>query len=338
VENHISTPIICNGITNAIYITTRLFLEPKEQIICPNKRWGNYNSVLTLQNDLEIVEFEFFRESRLNITGIVNTMHQVGERQRHIPLVLNFPNNPTGYCPTPTELRKLVNQIVQVAEDLQKPIIVFCDDAYEGYAYSDAVVDYSVFYELVNLHPLIIPLKLDGTSKELLMYGARIAAMTLGLHDQWLAASNYQKFTFEWQNKLEGMVRSTISSTNHFSQEMLIELMDGGFQKFLTNRQKVMDILRDRYHATVTAYKKYAIPHTSLDPAGGGFFVFMNIDGISASQFADHLLTRYKIGTFPNENPKSGVNGIRLAYCSVPREQIDRMFAGIARTMEELSD
>ena len=48
----ISTPTICNGITNAIFLASKLFLNPDDTIICPNKRWGNYNALFHLQNGL----------------------------------------------------------------------------------------------------------------------------------------------------------------------------------------------------------------------------------------------------------------------------------------------
>src|SRR6056297_2026245 len=46
----ITKPIFCNGITNAIFLMSKYFLNPGEMIISPEKRWGNYNSILTRQN------------------------------------------------------------------------------------------------------------------------------------------------------------------------------------------------------------------------------------------------------------------------------------------------
>ena len=60
VSPYLTTPMICNGITNAIYIVSRLFLNPGEKIICPNKRWGNYNLVLKQQNELEMEYYDLF--------------------------------------------------------------------------------------------------------------------------------------------------------------------------------------------------------------------------------------------------------------------------------------
>ena len=88
-----------------------------------------------------------------------------------LQLFLTFPNNPTGYCPTPDEMKQIVEKITTFCESSKKSVIILCDDAYEGYTFDSNVSANSIFYELVNIHPLIIPLKLDGTSKEMLMYG-----------------------------------------------------------------------------------------------------------------------------------------------------------------------
>ena len=48
----LSLPTICNGITNAIFLMSRLFLDINETIVSPNKRWGNYNSILSKQNGI----------------------------------------------------------------------------------------------------------------------------------------------------------------------------------------------------------------------------------------------------------------------------------------------
>ncbi len=74
-----------------------------------------------------------------------------------------------------------------------------------------------------------------------------------------------------------------------------------------------------------------------MDPAGGGFFVFLNIDKIPASKFANHLLEKYKVGTFPIMSEKEDINGIRVAFCSIPLEKIEETFKRINLTLSDLS-
>ena len=336
VNNMVTTPIICNGITNAIYITSRMFLERGEKIVCPNKRWGNYNSVLTLQNELEVESFQFFNKHKFNLEGMMSKLTSVSEQQERLVVILNFPNNPTGYCPTPSEVKTIVKALTEFCEVNQKPIVVLCDDAYEGYTFDDAVIGNSIFYELINQHKLLIPLKLDGTSKEILMYGGRIAAITLGMHPEWIKMDEKNQFDIEWGNKVQGMVRSTISNSNHFCQEILVDMMKDGFEGLIKSRENVIQILKKRFKQTLSSFSKYDTIQMTMDPVGGGFFVFLNLKGIPADKFADHLLVKYKVGTFPVVNQKENINGIRLAFCSIPIEKIDVCFQKIQLAVKDM--
>lgn len=334
ISEHITTPMVCHGITNAIYITSRLFLNPGDQIIVPNKRWGNYNSVLGMQNEIISTSFQFFHEGKFNLKGFRDTMLKVAEQQHHIVVVLNFPNNPTGYSPNQEEMKAIVDLLREVIETTEKQIIALCDDAYEGYVYSDEVATNSIFYELVNLHPYLIPLKLDGTSKEMLLYGGRLACITLGLHDSWIDEGTLTEFDTEWENKIQAMIRSTISTANHCFQQILADILSKGFETVEQARSAVIETLKIRYQACLTAFNKYKSKKTSLDPGGGGFFIFLNVEGISANELADYLLKKYKVGLFPNENQELGINGIRVAYCSIPLDKIEPTMKAIYDAVE----
>ncbi|MHA1561774.1 MAG: aminotransferase class I/II-fold pyridoxal phosphate-dependent enzyme [Promethearchaeota archaeon] len=337
ISGKITKPAICNGITNSIFLISKFFLNPGEKIISPNKRWGNYNSVLHIHNELEIESFQFFNGERLNLEGMLKSMQKISEVQDKIVLILNFPNNPTGYCPTKSEIQDILNSLKNFCDSSNKPIIIFCDDAYEGYSYSDERVGTSIFYELIDLHPNLIPIKLDGASKEILMYGGRTGAITLGIHSSWLSNSEKELFLKEWDNKMQGMIRSTISNSNHFYQEVLIEILKAGFEKMEESRNKIYEILKKRYFASINAFDKYKTDGITIDPAGGGFFVFINIDKIPANEFADHLLKKYKVGTFPVVSEKEDINGIRVAFCSIPLEKIEETFKRINLTLSDLS-
>jgi aspartate/methionine/tyrosine aminotransferase len=331
----LTKPVICNGITNAIFLMSRFFLDEGESIISPNKRWGNYDSIITRQNGIKIESFEFFKDGMFNLTEMIELMDTVAKKQKKIVLILNFPNNPTGYTPTQKEIQDIVNGLKKYCDKSDVPVVVLCDDAYEGYVYTDDRVKQSIFYELVDIHPNLIPLKMDGSSKEMLMYGARIAGITLGLHSSWVSEDK-EKFIAEWDNKMQAMIRSTASNCNHFSQEVLIGILNDGFDKLVSSRKKVIDILKERYDASLAALKKFNTPNVTLDPAGGGFFLFINVDGIDAAKLADHLLVKHKVGTIPIKKEKSNINGIRVAFCSIPVENIEDCFKRIDAGVRDL--
>jgi aspartate/methionine/tyrosine aminotransferase len=82
--------------------------------------------------------------------------------------------------------------------------------------------------------------------------------------------------------------------------------------------------LKDRYEKINEELSKIDNSNISIDPNAGGFFIFVNLnpDKISANQFADHLLRKYKLGVIPIEKQNDNINGIRIAYCSVDLTKI----------------
>jgi aspartate/methionine/tyrosine aminotransferase len=46
-ENFITNPIVTAGVTNAIFLSCALFLDRSNYIIIPNKRWGNYDNIIS---------------------------------------------------------------------------------------------------------------------------------------------------------------------------------------------------------------------------------------------------------------------------------------------------
>ncbi|MGV9173623.1 MAG: aminotransferase class I/II-fold pyridoxal phosphate-dependent enzyme, partial [Promethearchaeia archaeon] len=107
-KEHTTLPLITSGITNAIFVTCSLLLDEDEALISPNKRWGNYDNIITRNIGARIKSFDFFKEKKLNIEGIKTAIKEVAEKQDKVVLILNFPNNPTWYVPSPAEKDELV--------------------------------------------------------------------------------------------------------------------------------------------------------------------------------------------------------------------------------------
>ncbi|MEJ7480414.1 aminotransferase class I/II-fold pyridoxal phosphate-dependent enzyme, partial [Staphylococcus pasteuri] len=84
----------------------------------------------------------------------------------------NYPNNPTGYTPTKDEVAVIVDAIKSLAERGTN-VIALIDDAYYGLFYED-VYTQSLFTALTNLHlPNLLPIRLDGATKEFFAWGLR---------------------------------------------------------------------------------------------------------------------------------------------------------------------
>jgi len=325
-ENYISTPVITSGLTNGIFICCSLLLNSGDYIISPNKRWGNYDNIIEKLLGAKIKSFEFFIKSKFNVQGLKDAIYEVSKIQEKIVLILGFPNNPTGYIPKKEELEEIINVLRLAQKDISKPIIVLVDDAYEPYIYSNNVINRSIFYDLHDLEEDIIPIKIDGITKEFLMYGGRIGFVTIGLKPSWVnSEEELDILKTEINNKLSGIIRTTISNSNHFYQSLIINLFkDVGADGLIQKRDKVKALLKARYEKINAELRKIKNSDISVDPNAGGFFVFVNLNPkkFRANDFADHLLKKYKVGVIPIEKPNDNINGIRIAYCSIDLTQI----------------
>ncbi|MBY8983296.1 MAG: aminotransferase class I/II-fold pyridoxal phosphate-dependent enzyme [Candidatus Lokiarchaeota archaeon] len=325
-DKYITLPIVTTGVTNGIYLSSKLFLNPDEKIICANKRWGNYDNIIIKNLGAEIQSFQFFKDNKINLDGIKEAINEVNNSQNKIVIIINFPNNPTGYVPSKQEAVDLLNLLRESQAEIKKPFIILVDDAYEPYVYSEESLSTSFFYELQQLKEDIIPVKLDGVTKELLMYGARIGFVTIGLKQNWV--SNDEELDIlkkEINNKLEGINRSSISNCNHIYQAITEKIFqEVGFEKVIESRNKVKELLKNRYEKINLELSNLNNPDISIDPNSGGFFLFINLnkEKIKANEFADYLLKNYKVGVIPIEKPAEDINGLRVAYCSIDINQI----------------
>ncbi|MHA1716025.1 MAG: aminotransferase class I/II-fold pyridoxal phosphate-dependent enzyme [Promethearchaeota archaeon] len=333
----ISIPIVTSGLTNGLHLVIRLFASEGENVIICNKRWGNYDTIIRYNVGAGITNFETFDNKEFNTSEMSEKTKETGEKQGKIILLLNFPNNPTGYCPTQDTMEKIAESLKSCAEDLEKPIIVICDDAYEGYVYDKNAEKRSLFPFLLDQSPYLIPVKIDGASKELLFYGGRVGFITFGFSSEWNV--DLTKAASELENKVAGAIRSTISNTAHLSQKIVLKLLDD-LESCLSNRQQVIKILEQRWKVIKEKSNEIEDPDRGIlfDPFQGGFFAFLNLpSSMPADKFAKNLLENYKVGVIPISNPSTAVNGIRIAYCSMAENEIENALKLISNLLLQKS-
>ncbi|MDP7554939.1 MAG: aminotransferase class I/II-fold pyridoxal phosphate-dependent enzyme, partial [Nitrospinota bacterium] len=99
IESIITQPYAIPGITVGIYVLCRMFLSPTEKAILPEKRWGNYDAIIKRNIGAGIQSFTLFRENRFNYEGLKSAIVETAKNQDKAFVLLNFPNNPTGYSP-----------------------------------------------------------------------------------------------------------------------------------------------------------------------------------------------------------------------------------------------
>lgn len=323
------------GITGGLHNSLRMFTAPREALVVPDKRWENYDNIIDINLGVKIVEFPFFDGNRMNVRGMCEAIRSVWQEQDRAVLVLNFPNNPTGYCPPRSEADEIKNSLYELTASGDKWLIVIFDDAYEGYVYDSEAVAGSLFYEMLPRKGLLT-VKLDGISKEMLWYGARIGAVTMAYPQEWVDTASKEELDKEWSNKFAGISRSTYSNCSMVAQSVAGVALQN-LDTILEERKKCIGILAERYKVFKEELKIIDSSRLRCNPFHGGFFNFFDIvpeNGPAAEDLADHLLKKYRVGTIPVHF--GSLNGIRVAFCSVEAEEIPRLCENLDNAAKDL--
>jgi len=327
----LTLPVITPGITGGLHVAAKLFVDRDEVVVSPDRLWGNYNNIVERNVGGRIETFPFLDGDAFNVKGMQRKLVDTLADQAKAVLMLNFPNNPVGFSPPKDSVADIVAGLVDVVEQTNKALVVLVDDAYEGYVYDDAAIGRSIFPELCDCHRRILPIKLDGASKEFLFYGGRVGALTLGLPSG--LDVDRELLETELDNKLSGVIRSTVSNCAKPVQSALVKAL-ADVDAVLADRQRVIDVLGGRANLLRAELAKHDIPQLKVLPFNAGFFCFCDLEGISANKLADRLMTEYKTAVVPAESGK--INGIRIAFCSVPERQIPTLAANVAKAVADL--
>ena len=204
----ISLPVVTNGITHAIAIFADVWLDPGDVVILPEMMWGNYNLILTVRKGVRISHYELFNASGgFNLEAFEASVRAAAAENDKISVLLNFPQNPSGYTATETEGRRIAEILTTVAQEGTNVLAVF-DDAYFGLFYEDDTLKESLFARLCQSHPRLLAVKLDGATKESFVWGLRAGFITYGCPVETDAAPVYDAL----ERKTAGAVRGNISN------------------------------------------------------------------------------------------------------------------------------
>jgi aspartate/methionine/tyrosine aminotransferase len=233
-------------------------------VICPFPAWGNYSLLFGMQGGGRLLSFPFFDESgRYNLAGL---RQQLDRAPGKAVVILNFPNNPTGYVPSLAEL----DDIAEVVADRTKPTVAICDDAYAGWVYDDARTRLSPYWALAkraNPEHLTV-FKVDGATKELVFFSSRVGFLT---HTLTGAAAT------ALESKLKCHIRGTVGCAPGPSLALLDQVLkdpnfDQGFERHRRMMARRAQVLRD-------ALDTYGSPRLVAHPFHGAFFALVKVPG-----------------------------------------------------------
>ncbi|MDX9908971.1 MAG: aminotransferase class I/II-fold pyridoxal phosphate-dependent enzyme [Mariniphaga sp.] len=319
-KTEISLPVVTNALTHGISMAGYLFADAGDEVIVPDLFWGNYTLTLTNGCGANMVKFNLFKNGKFDLEAFEAKLNE-GSPGKRI-LVLNFPNNPTGYTPSQKEIDGIVEVIGEAAENGNK-IVCIIDDAYFGLIYEEGIAQESIFAPLANLHENVLALKLDGSTKEDYVWGFRVGFMTFAIKGG--DAELYSAL----ESKTAGAIRGNISNAANISQSLMFAAYSS--PEYAAQKKMKFEIMKKRFEAVKEAlkeekYEKYfrALPYNS------GYFMCIKLaEGLDSEQIRQLLINKYSIGTI-------SLNGIlRIAFSAVSASDIREMFEGIYKACEE---
>lgn len=321
----LSVPIVTAGVTHALSLVGDLFVDKGDLILLPDKYWENYELLYGVRLQSQLVLYPFYSEDgRFNVEGLRQVLETRVTNGKTI-LILNFPNNPTGYSIRKDEAEAVTDMLCEAADN-GCSLLVVTDDAYFGLYYDEAVLKESLFARLAGCHERILAAKVDGPTKEEYVWGFRTGMLTFSAKARTSDEVLYRAL----EKKVAGAIRSSVSSCSHPAQSILMKAMSE--ETFAAERekkravlssraQKVQEILRNPSYADL--WEPY--------PFNAGYFMCLHLRGLDAEKYRQHLLTKYGIGVIAVAQ-----HDVRVAFSAVDADDLEELFALLAAAVREL--
>ena len=311
-----SLPVVTCGVTHALSMVGYMFADETDEIIMADLYWENYDLVFTIAYGAELKFFNFFKNQKFDIDSFRETVSAkpVGKKI----VLLNFPNNPSGYTPTNEAAKEIITILAETAKAGNK-LVVILDDSYFGLDFEEGIFAESLFSQLVHAHENLLAIKLDGITKEEYAWGFRVGFVTYGIKG---GGSELYKAL---EDKTAGAVRGNISNAPNLSQSLLLNAMQSETHAKEKERNKAK--LKGRYlkvKETLHAHKEYEKYFEAL-PFNSGYFMCVRLKNVDTDRVWDILLKKYSTGVICY----SEKHLLRIAFSSTPLHKIEALFNNI---------
>ncbi len=322
----ISLPVVTCGITHAISVFADIWVDPDDVIILSDMMWGNYNMILNVRKGARISQYPLFSESNgFNLVEFEKKVKEEAEKHDKIIVLLNFPQNPTGYTVTEEEGNCIVKILGDVAREGTNVIAVL-DDAYFGLFYEEEALKESLFARLCDQHPRLLAVKLDGATKENFVWGLRVGFITYGCLTEDDPLPVYDAL----EKKTAGGIRGNISNASHLGQSIVLRSMQ--HEKYPAEKEEKFEILKARAKRvkTVLSDSKYK-DAWDVYPFNSGYFMCIRLKFTDAETLRVHLLEKYGVGLIA-----IGEKNLRIAFSCLEENDIPELFDTILKGVEDL--
>ncbi|HKI85524.1 MAG TPA: aminotransferase class I/II-fold pyridoxal phosphate-dependent enzyme [Thermoanaerobaculia bacterium] len=314
-----SLPLVTVGLTHALSLLADLFAGEERAVAVPSPFWGNYRQIFAVRTGAQMLTSAAYRDGRFNPLAIAAALEALPAGKPAIALV-NVPSNPGGYSPMDGERQELIASLRAIAEE--RPLLVVCDDAYAGLVYVEGVESRSLFWDLIGAHPNLLPVKVDGATKELSFFGGRVGFLTFPFAPGSIAAEALE-------SKVKCLVRATVGSPVGASQSVVLQaLRDGGVDGQIA---ELRDSLAERHRVLEQALADVDPALLRALPSNSGCFTLLELPdelGLDAEETRLDLLEHFDTGLVAIP-PRF----LRVAFCSVAAADIPELVHRIEQSL-----
>jgi len=322
----VSLPIVSHAITHGMSVVSDMWVDPGDTIILPDKMWGNYNLIFAVRRGARIVNYSLFdSQGGFNLEALKACVESEAKGRKKIIVILNFPNNPTGYTVTPGEADHIADILTKLARNGIN-VLALTDDAYFGLFFEEETLKESIFTKLIGRDPRLLAIKLDGATKENYVWGLRVGFITYGA---FFEAESRPAFD-ALEKKTAGAVRGSISNASHLSQEIVLrslrsddyhEEKEDKFRIMKERAQEVKRVLADLKYQD--AWEPY--------PFNSGYFMCLKLKTVEAESLRVHLLEKYGVGLI-----SLGKTDLRVAFSCLEKDDTQELFDTVLQGVRDL--
>lgn len=316
----ISLPVVTPGLTAGISYIADLFIDNTRPLLASNPSWDNYALIVEARRGAQYHQFPMFLDGKFDIASLERAVKDEAKRCGTVRLLLNFPQNPSGYSPTHSEVKEIVRIIRETAEEGYR-LLVISDDAYFALNYENDIEGQSLFAYLADLHENVLAVKADGPTKEDFAWGFRCGFLTFG--GKGMTDGQYDALV----KKLMGVIRSSVSCSSTPTQSILIhEFKDALHEK---EKAALKKTLEKRYRIVRSFVDSHNCKALEVLPFNSGYFMSFSTR-VDAEELRQRLLKK-GVGVIAIDNKT-----LRVAFSSIDEEKIEAAYKAIYDTADEL--
>ena len=308
----IPTPGGTGAVSNSIYNA----LDMGETLLLPNIYWKPYLDMAN-SNGFIVEEYPFIRNNKFNLTDFIMYCDRIIAKQGKVVTILNDPcNNPTGYSLANDEFLEIIDYMNSRPNALFNVVL---DIAYCDYSIFDRKESRQKFSLLTKANDNILFNIAFSCSKTFSIYGLRVGAQVIVSKSQEMVKEVYESTKFlartRWSNVSKaGISLLTILYKNSDLKNKVIDELNGA-----------ITLVNERAQLFVSEAKNKGL---YMYPFCGGFFITVIYS--NPELLANELKIR---GVFV----LAVSTGVRIAICSLSKNEITRIVNIIKLTIDDIS-